>query len=75
MRRTNNITARVFKYARGQVSKNQRQFSKDLEISQSALSRLERGVHFPQDQVIRKLEEVTSLSMRQMIRRSRSSIY
>lgn len=74
MRRTNSITARVFKYARGQVSKNQRQFAEDLEISQSALSRLERGVHFPQDQVIRRLE-VTSLSMRQMIRCSRNSIY
>ncbi len=61
MGRTNNITARVFKYARELLSKNQRQFAEDLEISQSALSRLERGVHFPQDQVIQKLEEVTSL--------------
>ena len=75
MKKENKVIARIFRFARKQLEMNQREFAKQLGVAQSTLSRIENGVDFPQEAILRKLELITQHSVKDMVRLSRDVVH
>lgn len=74
MKKENKVIARIFRFARKQLEMNQRELAKQLGVAQSTLSRIENGVDFPQETILRKLELITQHTVKDMVRLSRDVV-
>ena len=74
MKQENRVIARIFKYARLQQGKTQKQFARQIGIHQSTLSRIENGQEYPLDSTVRNLEATTGRKLVDMVRESRLAL-
>ncbi|CAN0457064.1 unnamed protein product [Ectocarpus fasciculatus] len=70
--RTNKIYARIFRYVRADQQLNQRQLARRLNVNQSTICRIEKGLQLPRQALFSRLQSLTELSIKELTARSRS---
>lgn len=70
--RVNKIYARIFRYVRADQQLNQRQLARRLNVNQSTICRIEKGLQVPRHALFSRLQSLTDLSLKELTVRSRS---
>ncbi|MBL0765844.1 helix-turn-helix domain-containing protein [Marivirga atlantica] len=64
-------SARVFQFVRQYRKISQKQLAIKLNVNQSTISKIEKGLHFPSAMVLKRLEQYTNKSMSDLMTLSR----
>ena len=62
------VSSRIFVHVRQERNLSQAAFARRLEVHQSTISKIEKGIHRPRPKLTKRLEQLTQKKLQDLIR-------